>query len=494
MNMKSNNSNSINTDLFPQDEEIFGFIKDLTQWSHRKTGTPEGLKSAEYIKNKFKEFGLEKILTEHPQTTIYTPEKWNLIVQGEEIPSYFINFVYRNEKTGTCDTGKDGITTEIIYVGDGKEEDFDHVDVRGKIVCSDVKFMDTSVEDFLQFGTGDCFAYDPRNTLGKGPVGKNVYTPKTFPFNYFNALKRGAVGFIGILDDYFDHCTYYNEDYTEHGYSYGFEYMTIPGLWISRSSGEKIKNMIKYTDKEVKANLQMKVTAKEGDSNIVSGILPGKSDDIILVHSHHDAVFNGAVQDASGISEVLALAKYFSMIPPEKREKTLMFAAMDTHYTDYRGHLGFIENRKKNKDNIILDVVLEHIGKEVIIGKDGNPVITGEVEMRSIFVNENKALLSIVKNAVIKNNLDRTLILPVNAETEEVISDACYFHRAGVPVISLLSGQTYVFDPMDTIEMIPIEQLRSVGIVFAEIVENTSKLDVSVLTKYDVVDNIWLNQ
>ena len=31
---------AIDNKLFPKNEEIFSWIKDLTQWGHRKTGTP----------------------------------------------------------------------------------------------------------------------------------------------------------------------------------------------------------------------------------------------------------------------------------------------------------------------------------------------------------------------------------------------------------------------------------------------------------------------
>jgi len=51
----------IKKELFPDGQEIFTWIKDLAQWGHRKTGTPEGRKSAEYIEAKMKEFGRNSI-------------------------------------------------------------------------------------------------------------------------------------------------------------------------------------------------------------------------------------------------------------------------------------------------------------------------------------------------------------------------------------------------------------------------------------------------
>jgi hypothetical protein len=58
------------------------------------------------------------------------------------------------------------------------------------------------------------------------------------------------------------------------------------------------------------------------------------SDEIVLIQSHHDSTTSGAVEDASGAAEVMALARYFGQFPKDARPRTVMFATMDTHFTD----------------------------------------------------------------------------------------------------------------------------------------------------------------
>ena len=93
-----------------------------------------------------------------------------------------------------------------------------------------------------------------------------------------------------------------------------------------------------------------------------------------------------------------------------------------------------------------------------------------------------KRLLDAVKKSVVKNCLKRTIVIPVkDAERkesgnyefsqDEVISDAYYSHQFGIPIISMLSPQMYLFHPMDTIEMVPKDELRKVGVTFAEIID-----------------------
>ena len=65
------------------------------------------------------------------------------------------------------------------------------------------------------------------------------------------------------------------------------------------------------------------------------------------------------------MSVVFALAKFFREIMGEPLETGIMFAATDSHYTDYEGHVGFIKNRQNENKNIVMDFAVEHIAKEM---------------------------------------------------------------------------------------------------------------------------------
>lgn len=62
----------------------------------------------------------------------------------------------------------------------------------------------------------------------------------------------------------------------------------------------------------------------------VVGHPTGKNAETLMVRSHHDSGFMGAVEDASGVSEVLALAKYYGQTPAKSRDRNMMFVVMDT--------------------------------------------------------------------------------------------------------------------------------------------------------------------
>lgn len=470
-------------ELFPKKEEIFSWIEYLSQWGHRKTGTPEGRKSAEYIEAKMKEFGLSDVKIEKTPSMCMDVDEYSLQIDGDNVECFFANGTNRDAEEGTLKM--DNEESEFIYLGAGNEDDMEGKDIKGKIVICDIYFNPMDISKLIDIFDG-ADVYDPEGKLKK-PVKKyNIWSPNNWPFNYFRALEGGAKGFVGILADYYDDPYWYSEDYTSFGKPYGIEYMSLPALWISRSSGNALKE--KFASKDVlKGEMKMQSTYGYKDALNVSGKLEGMSPEIVLVHSHHDAVFSGSVQDASGISEMLALAKYFSQLSVEERPKTMMFAATDTHYTDYLGHQAFIKKRIESGEKIILDIAMEHVGKETYFDDDYNEHETGEVEPRLVYITKESGLKDVVKAKFMQYGLDKTLFTPVdlhhNIDSEyefsedEVISDAYYFNEWGIPIVSMVAAEMYIYHVSDKPDRIPIDALEPMGMAFAEIaMEASNKL------------------
>ena len=485
-NSKNNKYKGIDSEMFSSDEKIFSWIEGLTQFPHRRTGTIEGAMSANYLKQQFESIGLSNVSIEEAASFYYETTDYSLSVNGIDMPCFYINGTLRKEKYGVFEVDEEGKNREVVFLGEGKKEDFENVDVRNKIVICDCPWFDASEEIYAEnWCTEGAIVYDPDKGERAKLKKKDTYSPNAWPYNYIYAMEKGAIGFVGVLVDYFDDGINWNEDYTEIIHSFGYEYFEIAGLWVGNSTGNKIKQILTDSTENVYGDIHQKTKYEMRTAKNVLGFLEGKSDEIIMVHSHHDAVFTGAVQDASGVSEVLALADYFASQPKEAREKTLLFAALDSHYTDYNGHIEFLKKRLSEK-KILVDIVIEHIGREVGLGINNEPVLSEFPELRIIYVSDDDILRDTTKKAVINNNLCRTIIIPVkdavidNSENyefsqDEVISDAYYSHQYGIPIISMLSPQMYLFHPMDTVDMIPKQELKKVGITFAEIIDTLSR-------------------
>lgn len=469
---------SIDKNNFPSTEEIFGFVEELCRTPHRKTGTPEGRMAAEYVKNKFEEFGLEDVALETSEAMCMSVDKHKLTIDGEDIECMYVNGTNRGDETGTFVYGSETGDDRFVYLGKGLEEDFKGVDVKGKIVVCDI-YLNYMEIDSLTSGIPEYLICDLEGKLKNSPPVLNIYTPNNWPYNYFYAQLNGAAGFVGILQDYTDDPYWYSEDYTFYGEDMGIKYMSLPGMWISKSAGEMLKRKFK-SEGELSGKMEMQSRYEYREAVNVKGIIRGVSDEIVMCHSHHDAVYAGGVQDASGVSEVLALAKYFSAPGNKKSDKTYMFATMDTHFCDYTGHDAFIEERKKQGDNVAYDFAIEHIGKDVTI-ENGEFVETGEGVPKIVFVSDSEEeLIKDTVAALHEHGIDKTIVVPVEHvdadeldwEEYDVNTDSFPFEIAGIKILSMVSSPAYLFHPSDTPDRVMKEWLQPVGLMYAELMES----------------------
>lgn len=469
----------IDESLFPDTEMSVDWIKGFTKLPHRKTGTAEGKASAEYVKNTFEEIGLSGVKIEQADSLSMEMAEYKLVVGGEELEAFYANGTNRGAENGIFESGMDEKEVEIVYLGRGSEDDFQKEDVAGKIVLCDVNFHDNNPVSVLKWSE-EIELYDPSNRMKQSIKKYDIFSPNDWPYNYFRAMDHGAAGFVGVLHHFMD-CHYYHEDYSFISSDANERHFFLPAMWVSKETGNYIKKRM-GDGKKISGFMKMKTIYAKTKANNVIGHLPGLTDDMILIHSHHDAVCDGAVQDASGMSEVFAIAKYFAQLPIEKREKTLMFAAMDSHYTDYEGHAVFWKERKKNKENILMDVAIEHIAQEMDLDEDNQIVLTGEPEMRLLYVSKELEILPAVREMLSKYGIDKTVIIPSDKKMEGeykeglVCSDATVSWEEGIPVVSMLATPMYLYHNSDTLEKVHIESLRPVGMAFANLVSYAMKM------------------
>ena len=70
-------------------------------------------------------------------------------------------------------------------------------------------------------------------------------------------------------------------------------------------------------------------------------MLPGATDENILVMAHTDAFFEGALDNASGIAMMLEIAGHYAAIPQAQRRRTITFLTTPDHHHGSVGvHLG----------------------------------------------------------------------------------------------------------------------------------------------------------
>ncbi|HFT6994682.1 TPA: M28 family peptidase [Stenotrophomonas maltophilia] len=448
----------------PSSAEIFSYVEDITDFGPRRTGSQANMLTADYIAGKFRDAGLKDVQIETGDTSQWTATRWGLAVAGTSIPAFYMRHSFHPGHTGSFQTPAGGLQAPIVYVGNRK--DLSNIDVRGKIVVADVELGEINLTQMMGAAK---FVHDPARTLTQKSK-TDPFTPNNFPFNFASAMKGGAVGFIGILSNYIDSNRFYNEDL-----AYFVDddlHLSLPGLWVSRKDGERLKTLAAQPG-GAKANLVLEGKVEPVKYRTVVGYLPGRSAETLMVQSHHDSGFAGAVEDASGTAEVLALAKYYGQQAAGTRSRSMMFVAMDSHFTGYEAHVDFAKKHiLSSAVDVVANVTIEHVAREMII-ENGKAVMTGLVEPRVLLTSA--SLQDLATKAVKQRDYRRSMVVGTSLfqHEEGLPTDVGPIQKlTGIPVISFISAPVYLYDIGDTLDKVAVEELQPTALVAADLLDS----------------------
>ncbi|MBX3285423.1 MAG: M28 family peptidase, partial [Actinobacteria bacterium] len=263
------------------------------------------------------------------------------------------------------------------------------------------------------------------------------------------AIDGGAAAFLGTLTDY---------PGDSHRYFVPYDGLDreIPGLWLSGSDGAWLREELARGP----VTVRIEVVAETEDITTVNvvGELPGATDEVVMVGSHHDGPWSSAVEDASGISLVLAQATYWAAQPAERRPHRLVFVLQGGHMSGGAGLRGYIAAHADELADVVLEVHLEHAALECEV-VDGQAVPTDRATPRWFFTSRIPSLEAAVGEAIEGEELWRSLILAPDAFGASPPTDGSGYHLAGVPVVNVLAAPFYLFDEMDTLDKIDRDHL-----------------------------------
>lgn len=456
----------------PSNGKIFGWIKDLWSFGYksdigfRQPGSPGDTQAAHYVMDKFLEFGLEDVHLEPVEGwDLWTPMNFEFTVEAdgtaETIPCGYRPY--------TAFTGPGGVTAELVYVGAGTT-DADFADAAGKIVLVDLVAPGLPSDLLLMFSP---FAYDPDNTL-PGTLTTQNWPVDNILNSYDSAMTHGAVGYVGILN-------FLTDGMKDYYSPYDGILKDLPGLYVARDQGAHLKGLLASGD--VEATIVLDGVVTPGTTYNVWGMLPGQTDEIILVTSHHDG---WAANEGSGASEVLSLASYFSRSSEDSRQKTLMFLAAGGHFIGDIPTNAFIDGHPEILDKVVISLSLEMVGREYV-EVDGEFVPTGLVAPRGMFISGppfgvNPTLLSFAENSITEYDLDRTVVLPANGPLGPAPPGVAHWYfLAGKPIMHLIAAPAHQFTPYDTPNKVQVDQLRRVTAAYADLIMQIDAADAANL-------------
>lgn len=209
------------------------------------------------------------------------------------------------------------------------------------------------------------------------------------------------------------------------------------------------KELFKEIPNNIELNIQSNILPNFLSNNIACKIKgTSKTDSLIVFSAHYDHLggigksvyFPGANDNASGVSFLLNLIKYYSLNPPKYTTVFIFFAGEEA------GLLGskyFVEQQKQHLSKIKFLVNLDLLGT----GNEGIMVVNG-----SVFEKEFNLLTQI--------NTSNNYLSTIKKRGKASNSDHYWFTEAGVPAffIYTLGGVQAYHDVFDVEKTLPLTE------------------------------------
>jgi len=455
----------------PRSDEIFSWIEALCETPHRRPGTAEAHRAERWVADRFREFGLENVSMDPVPITVWSADTWSLEVGGISFPSFYV--------PSTGFTGTEGVSGELVYVGTGRPDAMERAAVAGKIVVADVPFPRVPIGFVMRALRSRYYLSDPdrsisilssrylnfvrQNFIG-GAVDADAAPESDV---YWQAQRLGASGVCLILKDQ-------PAGTNSHYGPYDGIMKPMPGLWIGKREG---KELIRYAHAGAGGRLTLEGKAEPGVMHNVWGLLPGRSDEVIMITSHHDSPFKGAVEDGAGMAQVLAQARAWSAVPREKRPMSIAFVINSGHFYGCEGGLAFAREHPDLMDRARLLITLEHLGAKEVREADGEYVETGGLAFSVMFATPDLKTVALAVKALTSEPARVTALVPADLFTRLPVSDAAGFLKeAEIPVISWIGCPYYLLDEHDTIDKIQVDELGPIARTVTDLVKGRMAL------------------
>ncbi len=461
----------------PNSDIIHKDLENICKVPHRRIGTEEAHEIEDFLVSKCKELGLESVRKEPVEVINWSATNWNLTISREgeeiEIPCFYV--------LNTGFTSESGITAPLIYVGTGKEKDFKKVDVSDKIVVADIEFPNLPIGKLIKL-TKLFYVSDPSNSIDDTTDLILTFALSNFPPQalggkrredsvYWRAFDRGALGLVLILRDY-------PSNINSHWGPYDGAMKPIPALYVGKYEGIKVRELAK--EDSAQCTMILEGNKEPSIAHNIWGILPGKSEEMIMISSHHDSAFKGASEDGTGVAMVLAQLRAWSKIPEKERPRSLLFCLSAGHLY---GGIGAEKFAQKYKDtflkNVLVDLNLEHMcAKEVVEDSEThNFKITNNLAIGALFISRNENLVAPVIKACREHNIERMLLIPDNFFATPPIGEAGHFAtHANLKVIHWIRSPYYLLTEEDTLDKIDVNKLHTTAQCVSDLINSLMSL------------------
>ena len=408
---------------------------DGNQYWGRIAGTPYEHMTNEWTAAQFRRIGLEQVrIQEADLPPQWFPTSWEMsaIGAGKTIPLKTAFPLFNSVATNGS------VSLEPMWLGMGTAADFADRNVRGKAVVL-YGFPNPGGRGNTALTLGAVRRADEAGAAA-------VLVIVGFPGNVMNEPQAGGTNAPA----------------------------RVPVFMIGDQDGRDIRGMIERKESP-SLSFRLAVETRTGLKTAnVWGVLPGATDENIAVMAHADAFFEGAMDNASGMATMIALAEHYAKLPRAQRRRTMTFFTTAAHHSPSGENAGIRwvhNNMQQMFAKTALLVNAEHTA-QVATYLVGEAFITSNiVSARRWYVGGSTRLQDIVLNTFKEYGIalySRPEGRP-GGELGQVFTDAPSFH---------IIDHTVYHTDMDTLSAVPAYGLEQSARAFAKIIDQVNKVDI----------------
>ncbi len=392
--------------------KAYQHIENICRFGNRLAGSDADNKAAEYFARTCSEYGLYTYFEEF-ETDCFEPIACELSL----VEPISKNIEY-NPMRFSPSTSEEGITSELVDVGAGNEEDYREKDTKNKIVLLTRGF------DMTNFLPQVCIASK------HGASGAIVANYESWP--HHGILEPGLFELEKRL--------------------LPIEPNPIPAINISLEDGQYLREcLLKY--EKVKMHLRLQAITEKRVTQNVRCLLPGTllPEERVILGAHHDTENNpGADDNASGMGVLLEVARVLSAHPCKR---TIEFYSPACEEGRSIGSWEYCKRHKSDLRNVVAFINVDGVGG----GGDLSIITEGQWPDKKIITPEWVCLFV--------DKVAKELNYKTRFATNDIgTSDEGRFIDAGVPAVFLWKPWDVHFHSMlDIPEYVDPNALKVVG-------------------------------
>jgi len=424
----------------------------------RATGSTAHERYVDTLADRLQRAGVEHVHFESAPMRRWTPSKWGLDIVGGPAagPVKTASYIPYSGQLPAA-----GVTGALTYVA--ASATVAPGSLAGKVALFDVGLPPITIGLFTAFGLPGK-SYDPHHAIDPSKPFLRSWIGD-FSQRLAQLQEGNPAAVIGIIPiNYAEALGSY--------FPYDGAIRKVPGVYVAIEAGATLKGLAD-TGQQVHVTLTAKVD--DVKTRNVVGLIPGRSDELVVLHSHTDGT-NG-IED-NGPDVIVAMAQYLARIPKGELPRTIMVLMTSGHFAGGVGALAWTRRHKHDTiPRIAAAITVEHVGANAwTLNADGSTTPSTDPEIGAFFQPGSAALADAALNGIRSSAAAPGFVAnpltpkPPSTSVAAWPGEGQYlWNDAGIAVANYITGPSYLLNAgADTLHRVDVDRVRRTAIGFTD--------------------------